>query len=173
MKHAAGPFDDFVISLADEAQRVAPGEYHARVTACRRSKRFGRDMLIFTFQLAPQGRFSGASVPGFCNLPEVGQHEIPARSKLAKWLRVINRFDPSSSTRSIHIRVFAIYRFLVLVELTEHDWNRIPLAPNLRYPKVQDIVRVDGKCENAKKREEKKTLLFSSLLFPPLQSVTD
>ena len=171
---AAEPFDDLVISL-EEAQGVAPGEYHAQVTACQRQWRFGREMLIFTFQLAPYeqyGQFHGAALRGYCNVGDEGHYAIPARSKLAKWLQMIKQFDPSISTTRVSLRVFAQYEFMVWVDLIRLDCNRRLLAPHLQYPTVRDIVRVVGKCKNPKNKKKKKTLLFSSLLSPPLQGVT-
>lgn len=161
---SAGPFDDLAISLADDAQRVAPGEYAARVIACRRQWRFGRDMLVFQFHLLTRGPCFGAIVQGYCNLDLDGHiRAIPTRSKLGRWVKILREFDPSISTGRVHLRVFAQYEFVVRVELTQHDCNRRPLAANLRYPKIQEIVRVAGRRKNTKKQKEKRPISSHSI----------
>lgn len=164
MKHAksaaatAKPFDDCAISLADDAPRVAPGEYRARVIACRRQWRFGRELLAFQFRLVSPGPFIGAVLPGYCNIGGDGHHEIPARSKLGRWVRLIKEFDRAISSTRIPLRLFSRYQFVVSVDLTRLDCNRRLLALHLQYPTVQDIVRVAGKCKNAKNTKKKRPI---------------
>lgn len=171
LPRAAGPFDDFAISLSLPA---VPGEYCATVTGCRQQRRFGRELLFFEFRLSQEGPFFGAVLPGFCNL-DVGaprSRDIPARSKLGSWLRIIQSFDPSISTGRVPLSIFSRYEFLVKVVLLQHDYRRRPVAPHNQTPIVQDILGVVAKRQNAKKREENKNLLCSSLLSPPLQGGT-
>ena len=168
---AAGTFDDLAISLSLPA---VPGEYRAEIIACRQLRRFGRELLFFEFRLSEQGPFLGAVLPAYVNF-EVGTPggpHIPARSKLRSWLRTIQSFDPSISTGRVPLSIFSRYEFEVKVVLVLHDFRRKPIAPRDQTPIVQEILRVVGKSQNAKKREENKNLFCSSLLSPPLQGGT-
>lgn len=163
----AGTFDDFAVSLSDTATLVDPGEHLAEVIGCRRQRRFGRELLAFQFRLVSPGLGFGFVLPGYCNL-DVGEprsRDIPARSKLGRWLRIMQNFDPSISSGRVPLGIFSNYTFLVVVVFPQHDYKRQPLALHHRTPIVQDILRVVGKSQNAQKREEKR--LFSALLFSP------
>ena len=166
MKHAAapGPFDDIAISLAEAPQRVEPGEYVARVIACRRQWRFGRELLVFQFRLVSPG-LGFVTLPGYCALDVGGprRRDISPRSKLGRWVKILREFDPSISTGCVPVSIFSRYEFVVQVVRPQRDYKRRPVAPPERRPTVQEILGVAGTCENAKK--EKKKRLISSLLF--------
>ena len=175
LPRAAGPFDDCAISLSDAATQVVPGEYFAQVIGCRRQWRFGRELLAFQFRLVGSGPFVGVVLPGYCALDDAGPRlrTLSPRSKHSSWLRIIQSFDPSISTGRVPLSIFSRYEFEVKVVLVLHDFRRKPIAPRDQTPIVQEILRVVGKSQNAKKREENKNLFCSSLLSPPLPGVTN
>ena len=140
-------FDDLIISTTDDAQLVEPGRYDAVVISCRKECRFNRDLIAFKFRLVTQGGSFDVILPGYCNL-DFGRgrnRQIPPRSKLGRWLRVINRFDPSVSTRRFHLSIFSQFQFVVEVGVTALDHLQRPLSEQDRYSKVQEILDVVGR----------------------------
>lgn len=140
-------FDDLVISTTDEAPLVEPGCYDAVVISCRKECRFNRDLIAFKFRLVTQGQFFDAVLPGYCNL-DFGRgrnRQIPTRSKLGRWLRVINRFDPSVATRRAPLSIFSQFQFVVEVGVTVQNYLQRPLTEPDCYAKVQEILDVVGR----------------------------
>ena len=84
---------------------IAEGDYDAIVLSCRKERRFTRDLLAFQFRIVSQGSAFGTVLPGYCNL-DFGRgrgRQLPARCKLAVWLRKINAFAPEVSYKRVHI----------------------------------------------------------------------
>lgn len=140
-------FDDLVVSTTDLVL-IPPGDYDATCISCRKERRFNRDLLALKFKIASQGESFGAVLDAYVNL-NFGRGKsraAPPRSKLARWLRVIARFDQTVSTKRVRLSTFENYLFVVRVE--HSDTNHVQeLCDSLS--RVTDIVGVVGRLGRA------------------------
>lgn len=141
----ADAFDDIDFAINDKPALIEPGEYDAIVTSCKRIRRFGRDLLAFTFRIVSQGPAFDAVVPGYANLTFQHRKVIAGRSKIAAWLRRIHVYDHEVSPSRLKLRLFAEFLFRCRVETTIHDSQQQPLSDEERYSQVTDIVEVIGR----------------------------
>lgn len=140
-------FDDLVLSCQDKTPLITEGDYDAIVLSCRKQRRFKRDLLTFQFRIVTQGAAFGVVLQGYCNLDfGLGRgRKLPARSKLAVWLRRINAFAPEVSHKRIHLRIFGTFQFLVHVGTSRGIDEQHPLPNDESYSQVTDIVEVIGR----------------------------
>lgn len=139
-------FDDLVLSCPDKIPLIDEGNYDAIALACRRERRFRRDLLAFKFRIVSQGAAFGVVLPGYCNL-DFGRgrgRKLPERSKLATWLRRIQAFDKQSSPKKLHLRIFGTYQFVVRVT-TSRGTPETPLPIEEHYSTVTDILGITGR----------------------------
>jgi|CXWL01.1.fsa_nt_gi hypothetical protein len=140
-------FDDLVLSCQDKTPLIAEGDYDAIVLSCRKQQRFTRDLLAFQFRIVTQGAAFGVLLPGYCNL-DFGRgrgRQLPARSKLAVWLRRINAFAPEVSHKRIRLKIFGTFQFLVHVATSRGIDEQHPLPTDEQYSQVTDILEVIGR----------------------------
>jgi hypothetical protein len=139
-------FDDLVLACPDKIPLIDEGNYDAIALACRRERRFRRDLLAFKFHIVSQGAAFGVVLPGYCNL-DFGRgrgRQLPARSKLAVWLRRINAFAPEVSCKRVHLTTFGKFQFIVRVATSRGTVDH-PLPTNEHYSQVTELLEVIGR----------------------------
>ena len=139
-------FDDLVLSCPGKTPLLDEGNYDAIVLACRKERRFRRELLAFKFRIVSQGGAFGVVLPGYCNLHfERGRgRQLPVRSKLAVWLRRINAFAPEVSCKRVHLTTFGKFQFIVRMATSRGTVDH-PLPTNEHYSKVIELLEVVGR----------------------------
>ena len=135
-------FDDLVISTPGALPLVETGEYEATCISCRKEKRFKRDLLALKFKLATQDQYFGIVLDAYINL-DFGQgatKKAPPRSKLAAWIRLIAKFDPSINVARFKVSTFASYLFIVKVESSGKNSDQRDCEPCSRVTHIVDVV---------------------------------
>lgn len=135
-------FDDLVISTPEALPLVEPGEYEAHCVSCRKERRFRREVLLLKFKITNQCPHFGTILDAYINLDfgRGNSRKAPTRSKLASWLRVIARFDPSVDTAKFRLSTFGNYLFVVKVETSEEDSTQSACEPCSRVTQILDVV---------------------------------
>lgn len=138
--------DDLVLSCPDKTPLIDEGSYDAIVLTCRKERRYRRELLAFKFRIVSQGAAFGVILPGYCNLEfERGRgRQLPVRSKLAVWLRMINAYAPEVSYKRFHLTTFEKFQFTVRVA-TSRGTVKAPLPTNEHYSQVTEILEVVGR----------------------------
>lgn len=142
-------FDDLVLSCPDKIPLIDEADYDAIVLSCRKERRFGRDLLAFKFRIVSQGAAFGVVLPGYCNLDfKRGRgQQLPARSKLAVWLRKIHAFAPEVSCKRVHLTTFGKFQFVVRVA-TSTGTAEYPVPIEEQYSQVIDLLGVVGRISD-------------------------
>jgi hypothetical protein len=144
LKHA---FDRIELSAQPLPLIPAGPGYEVVVIGCRRTERFGRPLLDFSFRIVSQGEHFDWVIPTMVNFPG-RQRRVPPRSKIAAWLRIIQKFDPAININKVSISIFGKYQFLATVETVIKDYNNRPLPEHEQYSKIGDLTEVIGRIKS-------------------------
>jgi len=138
-------FDDLELST-DPLPLVPPGDdYYVIVLSCRKTQKFQRNVLAFIFKIVSPGPGFGLVLPTFVNLPAGRGRNLPARSKLASWLRVINAYDPSLNLKRLSLKIFSLYQFQATIDTVLTDRNQRQLRTHEQFSKIADLTAVLGR----------------------------
>ena len=98
-------FEDIVLSIEPALPLIDSGEYDATISACRFARRFGRDLLAFTFRITTEGVAFGTEMQTFLNVKRDrrGKVLIRPRMKLAEWIDCLHAFAPEVSARMFSV----------------------------------------------------------------------
>jgi hypothetical protein len=142
-------FDEFTISVEPALPLIEAAEYDATIVACRFARRFGRDLLAFTFRIVTEGRAAGTELQTFLNVERdrKGKLKIRSRMKLAGWIHCLQLFAPEISVRSFSIKTFSQFLFLVSVRTVVKGHDQKPLPDEECYSTVDNIVGVVGRLK--------------------------
>jgi hypothetical protein len=138
-------FEDFELVCDNTLPLIAPGLYDVVCLSARRTQKFRREVMAFIFEIASQGAHLGVQVPTYINFPRSKGRQVPPRSKLASWLRVIGAYDPTLNLKRVSLRIFGEYWFSARIVTVTHDYDGRALPAHDQYSKIDDLIAVIGK----------------------------